>query len=509
MIRKSTKLQMPGISLLLLLVLTMLFYSCSTKPEEISLSGTVVLENDTGNQANDPPDHSGITIALYNTVALDTAIVRSNIEYPEIGVIISQETEFDHRRQNPVFSGSTGADGKFKLNGIAKGRYNIMYGKTGWGWRYIYNCEIGNGSNNLASFLVSGEAKLFPEYQISNFDSLDLLKEDHTYIVPTSATITHGLQIESGANLLLGLGVDLTITGDLSTRETGSGRYSLISVAGDVVDYGHCFGRILVQGDVILTRVRYSNTMNGLQFRYGDVALSHIRGQIGPTSLILRENSSVHASKLTISDIGILDTTEGYLGITTTTEGGIDLTSCQNTLIEKSVFIRCLSGVRVREYCEAEVANCYLVNNSIGLEVANNNSLIQNNHFAGNYCLDTRLYGTCSPTVTKNCFYSKRGANVGYNVIQTFINCTPVITFNNFSCQTMAIRIIGYNNYDVTANYNYYNTNDPEKIEQLIIDQNDYNPSDISNMVHVGTGYILYLPYRTSRVPDAGIRGGS
>ena len=42
-------------------------------------------------------NHSGVTVALYNLVEPDTAVVRLQKEFPFVGVPISQQTEFDHR----------------------------------------------------------------------------------------------------------------------------------------------------------------------------------------------------------------------------------------------------------------------------------------------------------------------------------------------------------------------------------------------------------------------------
>ena len=81
----------------ILLSFTLFSCSTSTKPETGSLSGKVILVNDTGDPALDPVDYSGITVALYNLAYLDTTIVRINNQYPQIGVHINQETEFDHR----------------------------------------------------------------------------------------------------------------------------------------------------------------------------------------------------------------------------------------------------------------------------------------------------------------------------------------------------------------------------------------------------------------------------
>ncbi len=75
----------------------MMSCSSSTKPKSGSLSGRVILVNDTDDPSLDPVDFSGVTIALYELAVLDTTLVRIIYEYPDLGVPVSQLTQFDHR----------------------------------------------------------------------------------------------------------------------------------------------------------------------------------------------------------------------------------------------------------------------------------------------------------------------------------------------------------------------------------------------------------------------------
>ena len=59
--------------LILLTIFVMLVFGCSKSTEGKSgkLSGTVILNNDTGNPALDPVDYAGVTVALYKPAELD------------------------------------------------------------------------------------------------------------------------------------------------------------------------------------------------------------------------------------------------------------------------------------------------------------------------------------------------------------------------------------------------------------------------------------------------------
>src|SRR4030066_92417 len=104
-----------------LLTILSLSLACSkhpTAPDTFSLSGTVHLEGQ--------EDHSGVTVALYNLVEPDTAVVRLQKEFPYVGIPISQQTEFDHRLAEPVYQTKTKADGFFKLSKVDESTYNLV-----------------------------------------------------------------------------------------------------------------------------------------------------------------------------------------------------------------------------------------------------------------------------------------------------------------------------------------------------------------------------------------------
>ena len=97
---------------IIIIPILFLLLSCSPNTEisKGSLSGTITLD---GMQ-----DHSGISVSLYDLAILDTTIVRINNEYPQIGVKITQHTEFDHRFQSPIFTTETNDEGFFKIKNI-------------------------------------------------------------------------------------------------------------------------------------------------------------------------------------------------------------------------------------------------------------------------------------------------------------------------------------------------------------------------------------------------------
>ena len=139
--------------LLLCILFSCLLVLCSkdsTKPEMVTFSGTVTLEGKT--------DYNGVTVSLYQPVVLDTALVRINQQYPNIGVQISQETEFDHREHSPLYSTNTDASGHWKIEEVTPGTYNVVAEKDSFGWRYRYNSEGGQNNFDLKkAFYLKGQ----------------------------------------------------------------------------------------------------------------------------------------------------------------------------------------------------------------------------------------------------------------------------------------------------------------------------------------------------------------
>ena len=105
-----------------LLTILSLSFACSkspTRPDTFSLAGTVHLEGQ--------EDHSGVMVALYHLVELDTAVVRLQKEFPFVGVPISQQTEFDHRMGEAVYMIKTKSDDSFHFSEVEKNIFAYYY----------------------------------------------------------------------------------------------------------------------------------------------------------------------------------------------------------------------------------------------------------------------------------------------------------------------------------------------------------------------------------------------
>jgi len=198
-----------SLTLVNLLTFVTFFSHCNKAPTDskgLSLTGSVKLEGQS--------DHSGVTVALYAPVALDTMVQRMNREFPTVGIPISQATEFDHRNAEPVYQTQSKADGSYKLEGVAEGSFNLVAMKPGYGWKYLFEVEV----TKEAKTVTAENIVLYPEMEVSGIISqYTVWPSEHHIIVKGDVTVPQGetLVIDRGATIRFDGYYELRIEGSL------------------------------------------------------------------------------------------------------------------------------------------------------------------------------------------------------------------------------------------------------------------------------------------------------
>ena len=125
-----------------------------------------------------------MTVALYYLAELDTAVQRMQKEFPFVGVPISQQTEFDHRLAEAVYTTKTKADGSFHFSEVEKNAYNLAAFKNGYGWRYVYAINGTATKENLT------QIELYPETEVQGqLDQYPVWPKNRHHIVKSYITI--------------------------------------------------------------------------------------------------------------------------------------------------------------------------------------------------------------------------------------------------------------------------------------------------------------------------------
>jgi hypothetical protein len=488
--------------------------SSSTSPEVGSLSGRVELVNDTGDPLLDPIDFSGVTVALYPLAELDTTIVRINREYPNVGVQISQETEFDHRNAQPVKSVIASTDGTFKIEDIPVGRYNVLLSKSGWGLHCAYNFSISKGENTLLD-RIPNKANPQPNKIYRNENVLTLypvkvlsgtivgdyrFKRDKSYLINDNLTISGNLIIENGSRVNVATNKNLTVTGNLSSEDNGNGEFSLITSNSAIGELSNRYNEIQVFGDVDLRKCIIENSTNGLRVNNSSSVVTDCIVRNSTAGITFNQGTSVVVDRCIA--MNIRENIDGLF----TSYAGFYTIGCQSVNIKNSIVLNNSSGVKVKDLCYGQVSNCYFSRNRYASESYASETRIHHNVFDSSDRYDIRVCGhQLIPTIDYNLITSKMGIMVGFDLGATYTNCQPVIHNNNILSQEVFLYLIAWNLFDVDATMNYFGTVDIPLIQSKILDREDYQYLGHPNMIIESTGYFNINPIKATRVSNAGI----
>ena len=480
---------------LIVLILAFLCNSCSTNANKGTISGTVILVNDTDNPSLNPVDYAGVTVALYKIAVLDTTLVRINQQYPQIGVQITQETEFDHRNFNPLKVVTTDAEGKFNFPSLTAGNYNLVLWKTDWGIRYLCSIRAEEKENNNL-----GTIELYPatSYNSTIVSEPTIFKSDHSYFVLTDVNFMSSVEFQPRAQIFINPAAMLKFYGAVTTPEFTSPKdmwkitsgKEIYSTAQVTMDFDSYYSTVNFYGDEI-------NLKSG-ELIYGTSSINIINSlSINLSFLLLRYCSSgitLEQGEVNINNL-IISNCYNY-GISCTANAG----NTNSDFFTKCIFFNIKTGgilINIQGYYN--ITDCYFSNiyKSISAKLGDCN--ISHNNFENNYFnIYFDYISNQNHQITYNNFYS---ATICIQPTGEINN----INYNNFyliSDWYITIRRILYpyslvtENVDATHNY-WYESN----VDKYLADGND-NDEFGSNCQF----YIIYQPILDTPLRDAGIQ---
>jgi parallel beta-helix repeat protein len=458
-----------------------LLSSCSQATENgeegVTFSGIVTLEGET--------DHSGVTISLYKPVELDTALVRINEQYPNIGVKISQQTEFDHRDHEPAYVTLSQSDGSWIIDGISPGDYNVVAEKDSFGWAYQFESND-NSNTNLP------ELTLYKSIYITGniFEDI-ILMENQSLIITNNTVLTDQYKIQFSKNnkLLFARGTKLEVYGLLQFDEL-SENYHLIS---SIDPNAKGSGLFIKNEGQVLSNIVFSYLNNAVFTDALSANLEIKNCLLHDCDIGLYLNSS--NSKLSNVTINYINDT------------GIE---CLKELVLINTLI-CKSDrgiISIDNY--ASISNNYFYENNLALIAHKGDIFITNNNFESNNIGVVVSASDC--TIQKNEFYNNQ-LDIELNRVSIqsqvlFDYSEPDISYNNYLGTNTVISVFGENGLsgvgsvgvgiseDLLMANCYWNITVDFYIQERIIDVNDE-----PNYRHS----VLYNPILESQYHDAGI----
>ncbi len=475
---------------LIVLIFAFLCNSCSTKANKGTIFGTVTLFNDIPDYyIENPMDFSGVTVALYKTAVLDTTLVRINQQYPQIGVQITQETEFDHRNYKPLKVTTTDAIGKFSFPSLSSGDYNLVIWKNEWGIRYICSVKaIEKENNNIGNIELYSSTT----YNSTIVSEPTIFKSDHSYFILTDVNFTSSVEFQPRAQIFINPGCMVKFYGAVTTPEFTSSRdmwkitssKEIYSTSPVTMDFDSYYSAVNFYGDEI-------NLRSGF-VRYGSNGLATIN------------INSTNINYMVLRDCGVAMTINegnlnaGYVVCFNCNGNGILYTSNIgenfSVTIEKCIIYNSEKGISVEKAANYNINNCYFNNNYYAIYIRDCNGYIENNEFDLSYY---HIY------YHKNCSHNEIHYNNYYNAIIGLSLKGSINNINNNNFYRAGIYYIyilhpslSYSlvSADVNATNNYWAVED---VDHYLADAED----DPRCPYH-----IIYLPKLSAPVNKAGIQ---
>lgn len=479
-----------ALSVAILLILTILILSCdkSSSSKTGSISGKIVLINDTGNPAIDQEDMSGIIVALYLPSSLDSTICRINNEHGHIGIELNQENSFDHIQEIPWRETTAGSDGSFSFKDVKLGTYNLVVRKDGWGEVYRTGVETAKNDHQrhpLATEqpsydknLVVDDISLYPIVDLHTNIAHDFVfKEDHVYHVDQDILFPNSVMLEGGSIVRIDRSCNITFMADVACDPNSP--YTLFTSG--TADENSRWNSIKVLGqNQHLSKLVMRNGVTGLELHGNQSSISNSFFDnlvIGIYAL----GEHIEASNLIFKDIS-------DRGLSLNQSAGSNDIKYE---LYSNIFLRVSMGLRTQGQ-PISIMHNYFIECTSAIASFSGFHKIERNSFDRNtkgiICNGSRI-----DIKDNNFFDSPNTITLSYAYYSARSN--PNIYRNNFfQTHGFAIRLDPLTTEgSIDAKNNYWLHPD---IDQLIVDVHD---------VSILENEVIYLPKSISKLADAGV----
>jgi len=481
--------------LLLLSLLIMLIGSAcksSTSPKKGMVTGIVQLEGEA--------DHSGVTVSIYQAGIVPDEVTNILQEYPQIAFPVTDKVVFDHREQTLLQTVYTDQEGKFIFTNLPYDEYIIVYRKESWGYNYLFEVVLDGTELDLSS---NTDLTLYPEQILPGYiDGPFTLESNKCYVADSDVVISPNAHLifKDNSRLLLSPYVKISSQGSIE-YPTAPLRAYITSYAG--IQSGTISGAQMGEGLVInggcseVQNLSFSFLRNALKIASNNVEMKRLSFRKCIFGLVVNACSDISISQCFIANNTDINAGANYAydvhNYTLSNNLYFDnyIASqnelMKNGLIENNAFIGNSRGFLNLWESIAVIRLNYIKSDGIGIENSGKSNLeIYNNEIECKVCVKT--YHTLNWYNTVNYGWTKAKDN-------------------NFSATQYAVESRAYyyypdGPYPLDFKNNYWETTDTGKIDELIVDYNDLGLEGGSGV----TSLVNYLPFRTSKVANAGIQ---
>ncbi len=493
------KMSRLAVYILFLILVYLLTTSCSSSTETKtgSLTGRIVMAEGMMSQNRLPADFSGIQVALYELAAVDTAVARINRDYPALGVLADQKSEFDHRLQTVVSKTITDENGNFSMAGFEAGTYNLVAFHEGYGVVYKYNLSLGATENSLESEITLYEENHFSgSYTQGSFvftaQNNTVIDDDTQFLQGTSVVVEPGAVVRINAGKRLSFYGQIKMRGTetnpfritsndqlMSTEQTTSFAYydriniaESASITDGVIDYGY-----------------FSYNATGLvfsrSFKVSNCIFKSSNGGIMAQGF-LQNSSTAEIESCSFYNLPLAD------------EFNVTISSYVSVVFSKNILANTSRGMSLTAAPSVNVSNNSFQNRVYSIYIHSDSVVTISHNLI--HCDDIGIYtyNNSSLTISYNTLTAATGIRFGY----VMVNAT--ISNNNIICTDKTVHATTWGGEDIQAANNYWGTTDTAQIDLKIIDKHDFSPT--THLNYDILAYVLYLPIKPAFINSAGIQ---
>lgn len=472
-------------SLLCLFAMALLLIQGCGSPSASSntvFSGRILLENQ--------EMHDGIIVEIYDLVDENHYIPVDGFTGDLLEIPWGQRCFTNFLHEAPIASAVTDVAGSFSVS-IPSGRYNVIAHKAGFSSLVAYEASF-SGSTMGMSDVFSAVNMLTLLDVCSGVFSGEAVHwgPDRDVLIDGTVTFMEGseLTISPGTNIYLASGSSLNLRGSVMMQGSANNPIVFDVAPGSTADASfnqvRLFDSAIIQGGIL----------DGLVIKNADYGL-----------ILEASNTTVRNSYLSgISNALKVSNKSGFRLENSTmvvkaeqSAYAVDVSMSSGPVISNSLIWGGNYGLRYNVASSAGLFNSCIYGRMLAMSLEfDSDATFENNLIVSRFVgLNVNL------RTSFNMQFCEVNAPLGIDIKGAYTSGT--VNGSNLQCSTTAIKYLAHYGGDMDAKNCFWGTAEDTRIQELIIDKNDF---DSSHQYYDRYSVVLYTPYRNSLVPIAGIR---
>lgn len=366
-------------------------------------------------------------VKVYEPIEIDSVLLAWNKEYPNVGIQVSQKTEFNPFSETPVAETVTDKDGEWEIKGLPECEYHVVFDAGEKGFTILYNQSMKSFQVNLKNAVILEGGYSSP-----------------INIPANSVCVVKGI-------VNLNMGASLTI---------GSGSVIIFDSDAKLVVYDKVVLQGTVESPIFIFANYHENIASIVVENANNVSVSH--------SYFLGLEKGLYCKNIANVDIN-------YSRFKNS-ENCFEFFACMNINVYNNIISDGNIGIIMNNSPGSISFNYILKCSEIGIQtVAERDKSIINNVIALNSNgIQVNLMNAFGVEVNK--VNVSRNDFIQNNIhVKTFLNTRPSFNYNNFLTPDYktVVTVEKASTDTLDFRYNFWDTNSVNEISEMIVDYYD------------------------------------